>query len=327
MTIYRHILSEALKTTWHYKYLWFFGLFAALLGNSGELEVIFRGFSGAPNPGLFPGLSNLGETGIFSTGIFNNIANLSRSDPFTLFLMLGVFLIVVGISVFLVWLAVVSQAALVNNVAREKADKTHDFKEGMHEGVKKFWPVFGLNVLYRLVLYVAFFLLSVPIITSINQGSGAAINILYIISFVVFVPLGIIFSFITKYAIAFIVVKKEKFMSAIRLGWQLFEKNWLISIEMAFLLFAISFLVGIAAVLILLVLTIPFLFIGILLSSVGFYFNMYAIMVSALILYVGFIAILGAMLSTFQVSAWTNLFIELVSRGGVSKLVRFINKE
>ncbi len=37
MTLYRDILGQSLKSAWHNKYLWFFGLFAALLGNAGEL--------------------------------------------------------------------------------------------------------------------------------------------------------------------------------------------------------------------------------------------------------------------------------------------------
>ena len=327
MTLYRHILSQAIKTTWHFKYLWFFGLFAALLGNSGELEIIFRRFNGAPGPGLFPALENLGSTGIFSQDIFINIARLAHSDPFSLFLVLGVLLLVAALSLFLVWLSVASQAAVVNNVARVKADKSHAFKSGLDAGIKNFWPVFGLHIILRLVLYVTFVLLGLPIIMGIGQGGASATGLLFVISFVIFVPLGIVMSFIAKYAIAFVVIKKMKFLNAIKSGWHLFVNNWLLSLEMAFLLFFINFIVGLGLILLILVLTVPFLFIALVLSEMAFYFNFYVIMVSGLILCIGLIATIGAMLSTFQISAWTGLFIELISRGGASKLARVFAKE
>ena len=66
MTLYRNIFSQSLKITWRYKYLWFFGLFSALLGNGGEIELLLRRFDGTVEQGLFPGLSN-----ILSTGLFN----------------------------------------------------------------------------------------------------------------------------------------------------------------------------------------------------------------------------------------------------------------
>jgi hypothetical protein len=327
MTLYRHIFKEALKTAWHHKYLWFFGLFAALIGNSGELEIIFRGLNGSPGTGFFPGLSNLGQTGIFNLNIFSNLAQLSRSDPFSLFIALGAFLLIVTLSLFLVWLSVTSQAALVNNVARAKADRKHNFKQGLTAGTKYFWPVFGLHVLLRIILYIAFILLSLPIAVSASQPELTSVSLLFILSFIVFVPLGIILSFIIKYAVAYVVIKGSKFTQSIKLGWQLFTRNWLVSIEMAFLLFFINFVVGLGIIILLLVFTVPFLFIAIVLSQLTFYFNFFIIMVSALILYVGIIAIVGAMLSTFNVASWTGLYIDLISKGGVSKLVRIVGKE
>jgi hypothetical protein len=40
MSLYRSILKRAWEISWKFKYLWFFGLFAALLGNGGEFEII-----------------------------------------------------------------------------------------------------------------------------------------------------------------------------------------------------------------------------------------------------------------------------------------------
>jgi len=46
------------------------------------------------------------------------------------------------LTIFLVWLMAVSQAAIVNNAANIIAEKSHNLKDGLFSGVKKFWPVF-----------------------------------------------------------------------------------------------------------------------------------------------------------------------------------------
>ena len=42
MSFYRNILKQAWKITWRNKYLWWLGIFAALLGNGGEFEILFN---------------------------------------------------------------------------------------------------------------------------------------------------------------------------------------------------------------------------------------------------------------------------------------------
>ncbi len=327
MSLYRNILSRAWQITWRSKYLWFFGLFAALLGNGGELEVIFRGFSGDMSQGLFPALRRFAETGIFSKQAIANIGQLVLEDPISLFFVLAVFLILVILICFLIWLVIVSQAALVNNSANIIAGKNHDFKQGIEAGMKKFWPVLGLNLLIKIIIYLVFVLLSLPVIFSIGQSSFIKANLLFVISFLIFIPVGIVLAFIIKYAIAYVVIKGSQFLEAIKLGCQLFVKNWLISLEMAFILFFINFLVGFCLLLLFLVLAVPFLFLALIFAQSALYFNFWVIIVLALILYLSIIILVGAGLAAFQISSWTGLFIELVSRGGMSKIVRIFDKK
>ena len=326
MTLYRDILGQSLKSAWHNKYLWFFGLFAALLGNAGEFELLFRGFSGKTNA-FFPGLERLGETGIFSWQIFESLAQLSRQDPFSLFLALGVLLLIVLISLFLMWLAITSQVALVHSAGKMRANKKHNFKESLNIGTKKFWPVFGLNVVFKIAVYALFIVLSLPIISSMGKVDFALSSLLYIVSFILFIPISIIFSFIIKYAIAFVVIKEAGFLIAIKQGWKLFVKNWLVSLEMAFLLFFINFLVGAALILVFLIISIPFFFMALLFAKFAFIFNFWAMVMIATVIYIVFIVLTGSFLSAFQITSWTSLFVELVSRGGVSKLIRVFGKE
>jgi hypothetical protein len=314
MNLYRTILSESWKITWSNKYLWFFGLFAALLGG-GEYDVIFKALSGETGTGIIPGWQRISETGIFSSQALSNIGGILKTDPLSLLIPLIALLVVLAISVFLIWLSIVSQAALVNNSAAYLKNKKVDFKKGLAAGTGKFWTVFGLNAGIRILIYILFLVIGLLAIT-------ASFKTIYIIAFIIFIPVALALSFIAKYAVAYAVIQGKNFGGSIKNGCRLFADNWLVSLEMAFILFLINILIGLGLILIILALTIPFLFLVTALyklaSAAGFWF----IIAFASTLFLLIIAFVGAVLSSFQISAWTGLFVQLENKGGESKLVR-----
>jgi hypothetical protein len=227
----------------------------------------------------------------------------------------------------LVWLTITSQGALVYNLGKIRLEKKHSFKDGLNAGKNKFWPVFALNLCLKIFLSVLFLLLNLLVIKNWNGPAFSATGLLFFIGFLLFIPVSIILSFIVKYAIAFVVIKDEKFIKSVKEGWKLFLDNWLVSLEMAFLLFAISFVSAIALIMTFLVLTVPVLFIIVIFSSILAYVNFLVIILCAMIFYIIAIIIFGSFLTAFQIGAWTNLFIELISRGGASKLNRIFSKD
>ena len=63
--LYRKVLKQALFITWRAKFLWIFGFFAALLGNGGAYEILFRSFSQAREKGILAIiLDTLSESGL-----------------------------------------------------------------------------------------------------------------------------------------------------------------------------------------------------------------------------------------------------------------------
>ncbi len=325
MSLYRGILGRALKITWRHKYLWFFGLFASLLGNGGEYEVLFRGLSGDSGQSFFPFWHNLARTGLFSGQTLDNISQLFKSDTLSMVILLLIGLIILALFCFLVWLTIMSQGALVSNSAGIIAGKVRVFKDGIVAGVKNFWPVFGLNIIIKAIIYLSFVLIGLPVIFSLFRGSRPGANILYVILFIIFVPIAIAFSFMIKYAIAYVVIKGSGFLQSLSQGWKLFIKNWLVSVEMALVLFFINFLAGLGVILLISILAIPFLFLALvfykLMSLVGFWLVIFFGLASFLFI----IMVVGASLSVFQISSWTGLFIELNGKGGVSKVARVFN--
>ena len=328
MSFYRNILKQALSITWRYKYLWFFGLFATLI-SGGEYEVITRGLTGDTTQNLFPNLSRLAETGIFSRNGLANIGQLFRNDPFTAIISTLVSLIILALVIFLIWLIIVSQTALVNNSAEiisNKKELPSGVKRGVAAGVKYFWPILGLNIIIKAIICLAFLLISLPIIFWATKISPPAIAALYIILFLIFVPLTIVLSFVIKYAICYVVIKGSNFINAVKEGWQLFTKNWLISVEMAFILFFINFLVGLGIILAILILIVPFLFLSLIFYKAISFIGFWLMIIIGLVVLLAIIIGGGAALTTFQTVSWTGLFIELISRGGTSKIERIVEK-
>ena len=323
MPFYRIVLKQALVLTWRYKYLWWFGIFAALIGNGGELEILFNNVGANPSQALFPAWQRIVSTKIFSGQILTNIGNLLKQDTLNMIFVLAASLVVLAIGLFLIWLVIVSQAAIVNNSAAIIKQKKHTFKEGLNFGILNFWPVLVLNIIIKAAIYILLVAISLPVI--FWQGNFNA-NLFYIIALVIAVPAAIILSFIMKYAIAYAVINKSKVAPAIKQSCRLFKENWLVSFEMAVMLFFINLLVGLAIVLTILILAVPFLFLGLIFlyafSSVG----SWLIAILAFTSFLFIVATAGAALAVFQISAWTGLFLELDKKGGTSKLVRLVNK-
>ena len=324
MNLYRKILSGALKATWKNKYLWFFGLFATLLGGTGELELLFSSTEGSYQNTLLPNFSSWIDAGIFSGAAMKNAGDLAIHDPFSFFILISLLLVVLLLGLFLIWLTVTSQAGLVYNSAKIKLDKKHSLKDGLNAGMDKFWSVFGLNLSLKFVISLLFFLITIPIV---NESAGGNMGgKVFFFLFLLFIPLSIIVSFIVKYAIAFVVIREQCFLKALKDSWNLFKSNWLVSIEMAFILFFISFASWVLLILLFLVLAVPIVFIVLVFSQVLVYVNYMVLIISAVFVYIVIIITYGSFLASFQISAWTYLFIELIGKGGKSKINRLFNK-
>lgn len=327
MTLYRNILSQAWQVTWRNKYLWFFGLFAALLGNSGDLQIVFRALGGQQGSDFFETCRQFAQTGIFSKQAIFNAGHLFTTNPSAMIVMLFVCLLCLTLFVFLVWLAIVSQAVIVNDsseIISAKKNKSTGIKPGLMTGTKYFWPVLGLNIFGRLAIFLAFILISQQLVAKILGFNNTVFTLIYVILFIIFLVIAISFSLFIKYSIAYVVIKKNRLIESLRNGWNLFIGNWLVSVEMAVILFVVNLLASLAIIIAILTLTTPFIFLAWLVGQIASLVGFWIVLVVAMIVLLLVMMLGGAMLSAFQISAWTALFARLVGKGGESKIVRVI---
>ena len=325
--LYRNILKQSLRITWRNKYLWFFGLFAALI--TGEGQVLIHEFGNNSSQSFLEGLKNFAETGIFSSNALENIGILLKSDFVAMTILFIVGLIILILLAFLLWLSVISQVALIkesaNIIINKIKTKSSGIKNGIIGSANKFWPVFGLNLIIKIAIFTIFILINLPIIFTVANSNFSA-NLLYVILFVFFMPVAIIFSFIIKYGICFIVIKNNSFLDSIKNGWNLFANNWLVSIEVSFVLFFINFFAGLGAILLIVILSIPFLFLILLFYELMSLAGSLVMIFLSLIVFLFIIMAVGSGLTVFQTASWTGLFIKLADGGIESKIMRIVGK-
>lgn len=329
MLSYRAILKQAWRLSWKNKMLWFLGFFASLVSFTVETKIMSRSFNQESGIASLNDLILFISTGIFSANAWHNALNLFKSNPGTMILLIIFLLIILAITLFFLWLAVSSQIGIINAVAKisKKQNEKLTIKNLLKGAQKRFWPVLFLNLAISLLINILFILISLLLIIVIIK-SQIFTSILYGIIFIIFVPVALFLSFITKYAIAYVILEGKKFAPAIKEAWKLFFNNWLISVEMAIILFFINI---IAIVLFSLLSFIIFtLFFGIALSM-----NMLAssIFLFWLFIIIGFLLVMavmvlgGSFINVFQTASWTNLFVQLKGEGGSSKLERVFTEK
>jgi len=319
MQLYRPMLKNALSITWRYKYLWFFGLFAALLGNGGAFNYGIKNFSKVESQGVW--LTNLSES--LKSWKFG-FGKIDWYGIFTNFDLWGavLFLLVIVVGLFLLWLSIASQGALVYGI---KAAKTQFFNEALRHGSKKFWPLLLVNIILAVAIAVLMAIFNLPfVILYLNTGGNVLWQtVIVILSFIVWVPVTIIFYLIAQYAVIYIVNYDKHIAQAIKDAWLLFAKNWIVSLEAGFLLLLINIITSILLVAVVIVLALPFVMLGLLASALASNGFLWFVIILGILTFIALLFLYGAAWNVFQVSVWIQLFERITGGVVYSKILRW----
>ena len=313
MRIYRDIIKSAWHILWQYAWLWPFGLLAALAGNGGEYGSILSSIERVAQEGnILAGVraSILSQKfNLILQGVGQSFDQAPASITATLFLLAVALLMIV-------WLVIVSQAALIKSVGNINTAAPITFSQAAIEGNQRFWPIFLLNLLARFVVWLLLAVAVMPFLISyLARAGNTEFDSLIIISFLIFVPLGIIISFIIKYAVIAVVLEQQSWWAGLEQAINLFFRNWLVSLEMAAILFGINLVLSaiIYSLIANSLLTAP---LAIALRGVNLATALKFIP-QMLLLFAA-----GAWFSTFQYAAWTLLYQRLRQGQVLPKLIR-----
>ncbi|MFZ2310529.1 MAG: hypothetical protein WAW11_03220 [Patescibacteria group bacterium] len=320
MFSYRSILSRAWKITRQHKKLWIFGAFAMILSAGGEYQILTKILNKDYGAGFYDQMQN--GSHMLDTAFWSDFGRLCMTEP-KLGFGIGLLMLLMAFVCFLVlWVSIKSQISIIEWVKNISTNKKKEQKISVWEGIsskdKKFWSILGLNITFKVGLYLLFVIMSIPLIFLFFQDSNIAI-LFYTIFFTVFLPLAISLALIVKYAMISVVLEKNSFVKSIEKGIKTFTQNWLVSLEIAILLFLINFLVGLLIVFIVSLVILPMI-----LTMLVFNF----LTPLYLLIAIGFLVLVltAAILMTFQTAVWTILFEELKKEDVKAKLERVFKR-
>lgn len=324
--IYRSVLKKAWEITKKCKYLWFFAFFAALLGNGGEYQIILKLFEQIGARQYFPVTSGVTHP---AGSFFGNLYQTLSYSPKIFFLALisgTLILIFIGL---VVWLIIISQILLIRGIGRHISGKKNDILGSIKFGKEKFIPILSINVISKFLILIFLGLIELPLASFLFTDiyrTKIIDKIFYILIFLAFISLSIIVSFVARYACAYVVLKNKELGESIKLGWELFVKNWVVSLEIALILFLINSAIGLLMMFIIMRIVLPLLLIMAISSSMfGLYWVAGGIAILMSLLSLAALGVIGIMIAMFQWASWIVLFEELTAREKIlSKIDRSI---
>jgi hypothetical protein len=325
--LYRPVVTQAFMVAKKFKNLWFFGVFTILASVGGEYEMITRWLLNSGQEGLVNALFVSfregwleGSAAAGNAGFFEIIGDLLINNFPALAISVFVLLLILVITAVAVWFVVACLIALIKSLPLALKNRKIKILEALDGANHLFFPVLGSLAVFKIFLFLLFALLSWEL--WLLTGLGTISKFLMALSFIVFVLIALFASFILKYQLLFIIVKKKKFIESYKLAWDLFLANWLISIEMAFIMFGAYLVASVIVTFLFTIFTgIPIMVVPFYLSGLPMYVN---VAVSVLSLVVGFISIIlvSAFITVFQWAGWVALFEKLVGGDELSKLER-----
>ncbi len=315
-SLYRDTLKKGWQISKNNALLWVLGFFAALLGNGGEFEFIVTQFNKFSDGTVQFGDSVITMLGTGGSSVLTLMVGLlgGSQDNYILFGLFSVVLIAI------IFIVISSQGALIRAIASAGAGTRINLKDHFSAGSNSFFSLLSIILGTRILAFFVLAVVGVPVV-AILFYFFEPVKSLFLVLFALGIPLMIIASLISKYAIAYHMLEGKKWKKSIADSLQLFYDHWLVSVELAVILFFINIVAGALIIILILVFAVPFILLS--------YF-IEASITSPVFLFVGqalsflLLVALGSVLATFQYSCWTELFLKIRKGKHLSKIMRTV---
>jgi len=277
---YMDLVKRSIANAWRYKFLWLFGfLVVSTNGSFGQLwtDKFDR---------------------IDKHYLFNRYGDISFEPALIAMLLMAAFALFV-----IFWiLSVLSEGALIHGISRKELGLDVNFRQCWSAGANKFFRLFGIMLLalflvFGFLLIIALFLVPVYFLSAILGG------ILTVFAIPIFIVLIFTVTGIEGWAIRYAVLYDRPWLEAISEGWRLFKENIWRTVGVALSSFFTVLVIALAIGLSVLILSIPFIIIGI--------FSLGLALIPGLILLFIIIILSKCFCGVFSSSVWTLGFIQL----------------
>lgn len=277
---YTAIVNSAWGTAWKRRYLWVFGFFAGMGGNT---------------------IGNIGGRG--GSEQAERIAGWITAHPGLVgALLLGGLLL----WAVLVALQSLSYAALVHATGTLAGGGTNDFDSSLEAGFRWFWRVFGLQLLLGLLVLALVAAAGLPLLlAALSRQTGAIIaaGVWLAVALLPAIAVAGVAAIVWDYALRFAVLNDRPAGDALGDGWRLFRANVGTSVVVWLIMVALGLAYGFALIVPLVVLGVPFVIAGA--------FNPWLGIVPAVLLGLPVMVVLIAMYGVFETAYWSEAFVAL----------------
>lgn len=304
---YRQLFLQAFRITWRNKYLWIFGVFASLFSS---LEIIKFIDAEKTREQLISNLSYL--KGLLN---FDKLKEVAINAPVEFSILIFGSLILLAIGAIYIWLSITSQASIIISIQRINSKRKLNYSQMLAAGRSKFWSVLGLNLTGKIFILIVGILILIPGILGLPAILS---NSLLIIFQILFIIIAVSAYFVFLYAINFHVLENENFKNSIIKGITLYKKNWLISLEITFIIILIILLTSYIS---LHVANIVIVFISIIGGAITSVIGLLVAVIFLVVLILALGMLIGA-ITMLQLSIWTLLFEQLRKEEQTSKIVQ-----
>lgn len=309
---YTEALQHAWRLTWHHKRLWALGLLAAFVGSAGALEFVVKFYDTVFND----------RTEVLS----DSIKAAVTVDVTTLGWVLAAVMVLVTVVVFALFIAIFvsAQGGLVYAVEQAETQHTLNIAALFHHGRERLGRLFAFNFIKGILVVALLYLSGLMAQTLRTPEAAWWQDLLFLLGSIVVIVAGLAVSLLTIYAVCYVSLHNKPLKTAFLDAWALFVDHWLVSLEMAVILFVLGMVVSVLAVAGLLLLATP-VFAALVASVVSGNAGivLYGIGIGGLIL-LAWVLWLAALYTTFAMSAWTVLFIQMSRHGFSSRMLHWI---
>lgn len=247
---YLGIVKKAYYTTIKHRFLWIFGLFA---GGVASMNANFSWPSLGSSNAEWEKIINDSGAGNFDwTAFWTTYAGLI----FAMLTIFGVLMMIMFV------ISIISQGALIGGVGKISEGEKQEFKTSFMIGWHNFWRLWGVGIIYLLMILISLCVLIIPVCLLVIAGTYWIAGIWGILLFFVCLAFWILIGLISPYSMRVVVMKKLSVWQSIRDSLHFFTRNWGEVVVMYLILMAIGIAFGIVMALIILIVSAVFLAIG-----------------------------------------------------------------
>lgn len=318
--VYRVVLRQALNITLRYKALWFLGFLATFLGLGSEYQFLINQYLNFSDGGWEQAL---GAVDIFRLENWLLIRETLATASLGFYLALALLIVLAAL---LIWVIISAQGALVRAVGSHIKGNQVALLEEFKGAARSFWSLLGILAGARLLALFLLAVVGLPLVAILFYlddallPAGAAW-----LFFALALPTIIVFSLVSKLALAYHLLSREPWRASLTRALSLFAAHWLVCVELALILLPIGLVFGILLVPVVSLLSVPFLVFGLALAEVSSAAMVKIFFALALILFFFLLLLLGSALAAWQSAVWTVLWLRIKDAPTQSKLVRLLH--